>query len=78
MFMPSEISILILATTTLLSLAAAVVHDRLETVRLLTSMVAHINSRSLSKRMGALLKEVRDRREAHRESRKQYLIVGAI
>ena len=54
----------------------AVVHDRLEMVtlvRLLTSMGAQINSVSLSKSqaMEALLREVREKRGAHRESRKR-------
>ena len=48
-------------------------HDRLEMVRLLTSMGAQINSVSLSKSqaMEALLREVREKRGAHRESRKR-------
>ena len=51
----------------------AIVHDRLEAVRLLTSMGAQINSVSLSKSqaMEALLREVREKRGAHRESRKR-------
>ena len=51
----------------------AIVHDRLEMVRLLTSMGAQINSVSLSKSqaMEALLREVREKRGAHRESRKR-------
>ena len=51
----------------------AIVHDRLEMVRLLTSMGAQIKSVSLSKSqaMEALLREVREKRGAHRESRKR-------
>ena len=51
----------------------AVVNDRFRMVRLLTSMGAHINSFSLSKSeaMDALLKEVRKKKEARRESRKR-------
>ena len=51
----------------------AIVHDRLEMVRLLTSMGAQISSLSLSKSraMEALLKEVREKRGAHGESRKR-------
>ena len=51
----------------------AIVHDRLEMVRLLTSMGAQISSVSLAKSeaMEALLREVREKRGAHRESRKR-------
>ena len=55
------------------ALDSAIVHDRLEMVRLLTSMGAQISSISLSKSraMEALLKEVRQKRGAHRDSRKR-------
>ena len=51
----------------------AIAHDRLEMGRLLTAMGAQIDSLSLSKSqaMEALLKEVREKRGAHRESRKR-------
>ena len=51
----------------------AVVNERFEMVRLLTSMGAHVNTVSLSKSpaMDALLNEAREKREAHGESRKR-------
>ena len=56
-----------------MALDYAVVNDRFEMVRLLTSMGAHINSASLSKSqaMEALRKEVRDKNAERRESRQR-------